>query len=77
MIFALAMPIISAYIPAAQVSMVLYTRPEDVALGELDDYAASPRPGAGLETLACSAEVRRTVQGHRVNRRIIRKQTWG
>ena len=52
-------------------------RPEAVALGELDDYAARPRPCAGFEALVCTAECpHRPARGHRIHRRIARKLTW-
>lgn len=53
-------------------------RPEALALGELDDYAARPRPCAGFETLDCRpAECpRRTSRARPIHRRIARKLTW-
>jgi len=78
MIFAFAMPIISAYVPAAQVSMVVYTQPEEMALGELGDCAVRPRPSAGSEALVSPANKASCTSARaiRVNRRFIRKQTW-
>lgn len=77
MLFALA--VVIAYSPLiieAHYPTAIY-RPEALALGELDDNAARPRPCAGFEALFCTAECpHRPARGHRIHRRIARKLTW-
>lgn len=75
--------VVGPTIPAAIVAFASFydtvsNRPEALVLDALDDYAVRPRPCAGSEALACSANVasRTSRRGISVNRRIVRKLTW-